>query len=58
MNLGVSLIIQSEKSASELVVENEKQLKLDIVETLNTSFLGKNRIKLVLFNQLDVLGNE
>jgi flagellar basal body-associated protein FliL len=48
----------SEKSVSELVVENEKQLKLDIVETLNTKFLCKNRIRLVLFNQLDVLENE
>jgi flagellar FliL protein len=46
------------KSASDLVPENEPQLKLDIVETLNTSFLGAKKIIRVLFNQLDVLEAE
>lgn len=43
------------KYAAELVPENEAHLKQDIKEILNTRFLDKARVRLVLFNKLDVM---
>jgi len=43
------------KYASELAPENEARLKQDIKEILNTRFLDKARVRLVLFNKFDVM---
>ena len=43
------------KSAAELAPENETKLKKDIMEILNTRFLDKARIRIILFSQLDVM---
>jgi flagellar FliL protein len=43
------------KYASELQPENEAKLKQDILETLNTSFLNTGRVRIVLFDKLDVM---
>ena len=43
------------KSASELAPENEKKLKDDIKERLNTRFLDKAKVRVILFNKLDVM---
>jgi flagellar FliL protein len=42
------------KYASELQPDNEKKLKSDIRETLNTRFLDTARIRIVLFDKLEV----
>ena len=43
------------KTADELRPENEIRLKNDIKEILNRSFLDKARVRLILFNKLDVM---
>jgi flagellar FliL protein len=43
------------KNAAELLPENEARLKQDIKEILNTRFLDTARIRLVLFDRLDVM---
>jgi len=43
------------KYAAELQPENEARLKQDIKEILNTRFLDTARIRLVLFDKLDVM---
>ncbi|MCL2879942.1 MAG: flagellar basal body-associated FliL family protein [Treponema sp.] len=45
----------SRKSAAELTPDNDTKLKNDIREILNTRFLDKAKIRVVLFNQLDVM---
>ena len=42
------------KTAAELVPEREDELKKEIREQLNTRFLDTARVRLVLFNRLDV----
>ena len=43
------------KSAAELEPENEARLKQDIKEILNTRFLDSAKIRLILFDKLDVM---
>ena len=43
------------KYAVDLQPENETRLKQDIREILNTRFLDKARVRIVLFNKLDVM---
>jgi flagellar FliL protein len=43
------------KYAQELQPENEARLKQDIMEILNTRFLDTGRVRIVLFNKLDVM---
>ena len=43
------------KYASDLVPEREEDLKREIREQLNTRFLDTARVRLVLFNRLDVI---
>jgi len=43
------------KFVKELEPENETRLKNDIQEILNTRFLDKARIRVVLFNKLDIM---
>jgi flagellar FliL protein len=43
------------KYAVELEPENEARLKQDIKETLNTRFLDKAKVRLILFNKLDLM---
>jgi flagellar FliL protein len=43
------------KFASELMPENEARLKQDIKEILNTRFLDTAKVRLVLFDKLDVM---
>jgi flagellar FliL protein len=45
----------SGKYASELQPENEARLKQDIREILNTRFLDTGKIRIVLFDRLDVM---
>ena len=42
------------KTSAELVPEREVELKKEIQEMLNTRFLDTARVRLVLFNRLDV----
>ena len=42
------------KYASELQPENEERLKQDIKEILNTRFLDKAKVQIILFDKLDV----
>jgi flagellar FliL protein len=44
-----------QKSAAELRPENEEQVKREIRELLNTQVLDKARVRVVLFNTLDVM---
>jgi flagellar FliL protein len=44
----------SEKNTSELQPENEERLKQEIRDILNTRFLETARIRIILFNKLDV----
>ena len=43
------------KYAAELQPENEARLKQDIREILNTRFLDKAKVRIILFNKLDVM---
>jgi flagellar FliL protein len=43
------------KYASELQPDNEKKLKSDIRETLNTRFLDIAKVRIILFDKLDVM---
>jgi flagellar FliL protein len=43
------------KSARELRPENEERIKQEIRETLNTQMLDKARVRIILFNRLDVM---
>ncbi|MDR2480093.1 MAG: flagellar basal body-associated FliL family protein [Treponema sp.] len=43
------------KYAAELVPEKEEQLKQEIKEILNTRFLDTAKVRIVLFNKLDVM---
>jgi flagellar FliL protein len=43
------------KFAEELAPENEMRLKNDIKEMLNTRFLDKAKVRIVLFNKLDIM---
>ena len=43
------------KSAAELRPENEEQVKREIRELLNTQILDKARVRIILFNTLDIL---
>ncbi|MCL2832245.1 MAG: flagellar basal body-associated FliL family protein [Treponema sp.] len=43
------------KTAAELQPENEARLKQEIMETLNTRVLNSGKVKVILFNQLDVM---
>jgi len=45
----------AEKYAADLKPENETRLKNEIKEILNTRFLDRARIHIVLFNKLDVM---
>jgi flagellar FliL protein len=45
----------SGKYAVDLLPEHETRLKQDIREILNTRFLDKARVRIVLFNKLDVM---
>jgi flagellar FliL protein len=45
----------SGKYQADLQPEHEARLKQDIREILNTRFLDKARIRIVLFNKLDVM---
>jgi flagellar FliL protein len=44
----------SSKSAAELQPENEARLKNEIKELLNTTILDKARVRVILFNKLDL----
>jgi len=46
------------KRADELGPENEDRLQLEIIEQLNTRLLNSARVRLITFNQLDVLGGQ
>ena len=43
------------KTAAELAPENETRLKKDIMEILNTRFLDKAKVRVILFRRLDVM---
>ena len=43
------------KFAEELRPENEERLKREIVEILNTRFLDTGRVRIILFDRLDVM---
>jgi flagellar FliL protein len=43
------------KTASELHPENEARLKEEIIDLLNLRILSNTRIRMVYFNQLDVM---
>jgi flagellar FliL protein len=43
------------KYAAELAPENEARLKQDIKEILNTRFLDTAKVRIILFNKLDVM---
>jgi len=45
------------KYAEDLQPENEIRLKQDILEKLNTRFLDQGRVRLVLFDKLDIMEN-
>lgn len=45
------------KTVAELVPEREEELKKEIREQLNTRFLDTARVRIVLFNRLDVAEN-
>jgi len=45
----------SGKYAEELLPENEARLKNDIKETLNTRFLDTAKVRIILFDKLDVM---
>ena len=44
----------SNKYRAELLPENEERLKKEIMEYLNTRVLNTSRVRIILFNQLDV----
>ena len=48
----------SEKTLTELVPENEKELKMEIMEQLNTRFLEIARVRNILFDRLDIIEND
>ena len=43
------------KSADDLKPENEPRLKQEIIEQLNTRVLNSARVRIILFNRLDVM---
>jgi len=43
------------KYASELQPENEARLKQDIKEILNTRFLDTGKVRIIVFDKLDVM---
>jgi flagellar FliL protein len=44
------------KTADQLQPENEARVKQEIIELLNTRVLNTARARIILFNQLDVMG--
>jgi flagellar FliL protein len=44
------------RTVAQLQPENEARLKEDIIELLNTRVLNTARARIILFNQLDVMG--
>jgi flagellar FliL protein len=44
------------KTADQLQPEDEARLKQEIIELLNTRVLNTARARIILFNQLDVMG--
>ena len=44
------------KTAIELAPENEARLKQEILVQLNTKILNSGKLRIILFNQLDVMG--
>ena len=43
------------KTASELQPENEARIKQEILELLNTRILSTTKVRMILFNQLDIM---
>jgi flagellar FliL protein len=43
------------KTASDLRPDNEEQIKHEIIELLNTKVLSRARVKIITFDQLDVM---
>jgi len=43
------------KTAIELAPENEARLKQEILEQLNTKYLNSGKLRIITFNQLDVM---
>jgi len=43
------------KNASELFPENENELRMDILKSINNGFLENGRIRLILFDKLDLM---
>ncbi|MDR2096909.1 MAG: flagellar basal body-associated FliL family protein [Spirochaetaceae bacterium] len=48
----------SSKSAAELMPENEARIKNEIRELLNTTILDKARVRIILFDKLDLFEME
>jgi len=46
----------SEKYKSELMPEYEEELKKEMLKIINTSILNSGRVRIIIFNQLDVIG--
>jgi len=46
------------KTADELRPENEPRLRQEILEQLNTRILNSARVRIILFNQLDVMATQ
>ena len=42
------------KYREDLLPENEDRLKQEIIERLNTQILNSSKVRIILFNQLDV----
>ena len=45
----------SGKYRAELLPENETRIKAEIIELLNTRVLNNSKVRIILFNQLDVM---
>ena len=43
------------KTAAELSPENEPRIKQEILEFLNTRMMNSGRVRIIMFNQLDVM---
>ena len=46
------------KLSTELQPENEERLKREIVEILNTRFLNDGRVRIILFDRLDLMESD
>ena len=44
------------KTASELMPENEDRLKREMIEHLNNRIFSKAKVRLITFNQFDIMG--